>query len=233
MSGPARPGSPPLAVAALFAALAGGVDAIGYLMLGRLFVSFMSGNSTVLSVAIVRRDWSEALRAGGIIGLFVLGVAGGVVVARLAGRWRMPVVLLVVALLLAAAAAWSGDGVPAGAFAATVLAMGALNAALDRAGGISVGLTYVTGALVRFGHGLGDALTGHPGDGAWREQAVPWISLVAGSAAGAAAQMAYGRDALWGASGVALALACCTGAVPRLRGAKPDGRTGTQPTPRP
>lgn len=210
--------SPPLAVAALLAALAGGVDAIGYLLLGRLFVSYMSGNSTMLGIALARRDWSEALRAGAIIALFVSGAAMGAVIARLARRWRMPVVLLAVALLLAVAAGWWGDGLPGGAMTATVLAMGMLNAALDRAGGVSVGLTYVTGALARFGHGLGDALAGSAGDAGWREQAVPWIGLLAGAVAGTAAQAAYGRDALWGAAGVALALACCTGAAPRLRG---------------
>lgn len=228
VTGQERPGaSPPLAVAALLAALAGGVDAVGYLLLGRLFVSFMSGNSTVLGVALARREWSEVLRAGGIIALFVCGAAMGAVIARLARRWRLPVVLLVVALLLAVAAGWWGEGLPAGAMAATVLAMGVLNAALDRAGGIPVGLTYVTGALTRFGHGLGDALAGHPGGANWRKQAVPWVSLVAGAAAGAAAEAAYGRNALWGAAGVALALACCTGAAPRLRGVGADGQAGT------
>lgn len=219
VAGPARYGaSPPLAVAALLTALAGGVDAIGYLLLGRLFVSYMSGNSTVLGIALARGNWSEALRAGAIIALFVSGSALGAVVARLARRWRMPVVLLVVALLLAVAAGWWGNGLPTGAMAATVLAMGILNAALDRAGGVPVGLTYVTGALARFGHGLGNALAGHPGDASWRKQAVPWIGLAAGAVAGAAAEAAYGRDALWAAAGVALVLACCTGAVPRLRG---------------
>ena len=76
--------------------------------------------------------------------------------------------------------------------------------------------------------GLGDALAGHGGDDAgWREQAVPWISLVAGAVAGAAAEASYGRDALWVADGIALALACCTGAAPRLRGAGADGQAGT------
>ncbi len=212
--------SPPLVIAALLAALAGGVDAIGYLLLGRLFVSFMSGNSTMLGVAIQRRDWSEGLRAGGLILLFVAGAAAGAVIARFARQRRMPAVLLAVASLLALAAGWPGSDLPGIAVAVTVLAMGALNAALDRAGGVSVSLTYVTGALARFGHGLGDALAGHSDGIGWRAQAVPWIGLVAGLVAGAAAQVAYGRDALWAAAGGAFALACCTGAIPRLRGVR-------------
>lgn len=210
--------SPPLLIAALLTALAGGVDAIGYLLLGKLFVSFMSGNSTMLGVALQRRDWTEGLQAGGLIVLFVAGAAAGAVIARSAQQRRLPAVLLTVASLLAIAAGWPGGGSPAGAVAATVLAMGALNAALDRAGGVSVGLTYVTGALAHFGHGLGDALAGHSDGSGWRAQVVPWIGLVAGSVAGAAAQVAFGRDALWAAAGVAFALACCTGTIPRLRG---------------
>ena len=59
----AKAGSPPLLVAGLLATLAGAVDAIGYIMLGQLFVAFMSGNSTVLAVSLVDRNWAEAGRA--------------------------------------------------------------------------------------------------------------------------------------------------------------------------
>ena len=45
-----------LIFAGLLAALAGMVDAIGYLHLGGLFVSFMSGNSTQLAAAIGQGD---------------------------------------------------------------------------------------------------------------------------------------------------------------------------------
>ncbi len=41
-----------------------------------------------------------------------------------------------------------------------VLAMGALNAAMHRAGKVAVSLTFVTGTLVRFGQGFGDFLAG-------------------------------------------------------------------------
>lgn len=50
----------PLAIA--LAALAGYVDAIGFLRLGGFFVSFMSGNSTRLAVGIASRS-ADALIA--------------------------------------------------------------------------------------------------------------------------------------------------------------------------
>src|SRR5215472_19023315 len=49
-----------LVLAAMLAALAGMVDAIGYLHLKGLFVSFMSGNSTQLAVSLGQGNLAEA-----------------------------------------------------------------------------------------------------------------------------------------------------------------------------
>ena len=59
--------------------------------------------------------------------------------------------------------------------------MGALNAAMNKVGGASVSLTYVTGALVKFGQGAGNWLTGRRADTSWLLQAPMWASLLAGS----------------------------------------------------
>ena len=50
-------------LAACLAALAGYVDAIGFLKLGGLFVSFMSGNSTRLAVGLAVEHPQLALKA--------------------------------------------------------------------------------------------------------------------------------------------------------------------------
>ena len=209
-------GSPPLLVAMLLATLAGAVDAIGYIILGRLFVAFMSGNSTVLAVSAVDGNWSEAGRAAWIVAAFVGGVAFGTVLARLSRPYQMPVVLGSVTALLTLAAAWPGAGpVPV---AAMVFAMGMVNTATDTAGGVPVSLTFVTGALVRFGRGLGHVLTGDRKDLSWLAQSALWAGLVAGAALGAAGHLMLGRDALWGTAIAAGALTMLTVAIPRLRG---------------
>jgi len=77
-------------------------------------------------------------------------------------------VLVGVAILLATAA------VLATAFQPMVFAMGALNAAMRRAGNIPVSLTFVTGVLVRFGQGLGDFLTRRITGWSWLAQGSPW-----------------------------------------------------------
>lgn len=63
----------PLGEALVLIAIAGSVDAIGFLRLGQLFVSFISGDTTKLSVAASQGDWSAAAAPGGIVGSFVLG----------------------------------------------------------------------------------------------------------------------------------------------------------------
>ncbi|MBE7186308.1 MAG: DUF1275 family protein, partial [Methylobacterium mesophilicum] len=86
-------------LAASLAALGGYVDAIGFLKLGGLFVSFMSGNSTRLAVGLAR-DPSEAAIAAALIASFVGGVVAGSLLAAAAGAARKPAVLALAAALL-------------------------------------------------------------------------------------------------------------------------------------
>jgi Protein of unknown function (DUF1275) len=136
-----------LVLAGFLAALAGMVDVIAYLHLGGLFVAFMSGNSTQLGAALGQADLAEAGIIFKLVVLFVAGAAGGQVLAGLAGRFHLAIVLIAVTLLLVLAAVLATAPEP------IVLAMGALNASLRRAGNIPVSLTFVTGVLVRFGQG--------------------------------------------------------------------------------
>jgi len=180
-----------LLLAGLLAALAGAVDAIGYLHLGGLFISFMSGNSTQMAAAIGQGDLAEAGSIAKLIVLFVAGAAGGQIVANFAGARHLAWVLVTVVVLLVAAAALRAAPEP------MVLAMGALNASLRRAGNIPVSLTFVTGVLVRFAQGLGDFLTRRATGPVWLLQAVPWVGLIAGAILGAVAYGRVGETALW------------------------------------
>ena len=53
---------------------------------------------------------------------------------------------------------------------------------MQHAGKATVSITFVTGALVRFGQGIGGLLGGRTGGWLWLAQAVPWTGLVAGAA---------------------------------------------------
>jgi uncharacterized membrane protein YoaK (UPF0700 family) len=114
-------------------------------------------------------------------------------------------VLLAEALLLAAAALGYAIGLPNAAVAAMVLAMGLENAVFQIEGGAGLGLTYVTGALVKVGQLLATALTGGPRWG-WAPNLLLWAALVAGAACGALAYHWINLAAIWFAAGAALAL---------------------------
>jgi uncharacterized membrane protein YoaK (UPF0700 family) len=189
-----------LILAALLAGLAGMVDAIGFLRLGHLFVSYMSGNTTQFAVAVGRNRLAEAGSILLLIVLFVLGAAGGQLIVHFTGRRHLTAVLATVMALLMLAAVMETAPAP------MVLAMGALNAAMHRAGNVAVSLTFVTGTLVRFGQGLGDFLAGRADGWAWAAQAVPWVGLIAGATIAGTAYERIGSAVDWVPVGAAGAL---------------------------
>jgi uncharacterized membrane protein YoaK (UPF0700 family) len=192
-------------LACALSALAGYVDGIGYLHLGGLFVSFMSGNSTRLGVTLAAGQWTEASAALGLIVLFVAGAAGGCLIVLGRGVHRQPWVLLVEALLLALSALSYAFGLSRVAIAAIVLAMGLENAVFQIEGGGGLGLTYVTGALVKAGQLIAAALNGGARL-AWVPNLLLWAALVAGALLGAMAYHRINLAAIWFAAAFALAL---------------------------
>ena len=194
-----------VALACALSALAGYVDGIGFLHLGGLFVSFMSGNSTRMGVSLADGQWLDAATALGLIALFVIGAAGGSLIVLGRGANRQPWLLLVEALLLATAALCYAFGLPNVAIATIVLAMGLENAVFQIDGGAGLGLTYVTGALVKAGQLFAEALTGGARWG-WAPNLLLWAALVAGSVCGALAYYWINLAAIWFAAGGALAL---------------------------
>jgi uncharacterized membrane protein YoaK (UPF0700 family) len=203
-----------LALACALSALAGYVDGIGFLHLGGLFVSFMSGNSTRMGVSLAQGDWSNAAAALGLVALFVVGAAGGSLIVLGRGANRQPWVLLVEAALLAVAALCYAFGRSNAAIAAMVLAMGLENAVFQIEGGAGLGLTYVTGALVKVGQLVAGALTGGA-RWAWLPNLLLWAALVTGAVCGALAYHWINLAAIWFAAGVALALSGMVAATTR------------------
>jgi uncharacterized membrane protein YoaK (UPF0700 family) len=192
-------------LACALSALAGYVDGIGFLQLGGLFVSFMSGNSTRMGVSLAQGHWLNAAEVLGLIALFVIGAAAGSLIVLGRGAHRQPLVLLAEALLLAAAALCHTFGLSNVAIAAIVLAMGLENAVFQIDGGGGLGLTYITGALVKVGQLAAAALTGGARWG-WAPNLLLWAALVAGSVCGALAYHWLNLAAIWFAAAAALAL---------------------------
>lgn len=200
------------ALALGFAALAGFVDAIGFLQSGGLFVSFMSGNSTRLAIGAAEAA-RVALAAGALIALFVLGVIFNVLFAgRVATVHRKVAATGAVAAALIAAAIAQSLGGGMVALGLLVVAMGASNAIFQRDGDVSIGVTYMTGTLVRLGHRIAGALRGEDRT-AWLPYLLLWLALVLGGVAGAVGAIRSTTASLWFAAAVAVVL---TGVVRRL-----------------
>jgi uncharacterized membrane protein YoaK (UPF0700 family) len=204
-----------ITLACALSALAGYVDGIGFLHLGGLFVSFMSGNSTRMGVSLAAGEWGAAADALGLIALFVVGAAAGSLIVLGRGVHRQPFVLLAEGLLLAAAALAHAFGSPSVAVAAIVLAMGLENAVFQIHGGAGLGLTYVTGALVKVGQLIAAAVTGGDRFG-WVPNLLLWAALVMGSLCGALAYHWINLGAIWFAAALALGLSAIVAATIHL-----------------
>jgi uncharacterized membrane protein YoaK (UPF0700 family) len=160
-------------------------------------------------------DWVRAAEALGLIALFVIGAAFGSLIVLGRGVHRQPWVLLAEALLLAVAALCYALGLSNLAVAAIVTAMGLESAVFKIEGGGGLGLTYVTGALVKVGQYLAVAVAG--GDRlSWVPNFLLWAALVAGGVCGAATYHWINLAAIWFAAGAALALSAIVAATIHL-----------------
>jgi uncharacterized membrane protein YoaK (UPF0700 family) len=181
-----------------FAAMAGMVDAIGFLASGGFFLSFMSGNSTRLSIGMAQGAPYVLMVAA-----LILSFVGGVIWGSLTGNGKNTATNKRQAMILA--------GISASLFVAPILAdfgwllpaicvaafcMGAENTLYEREGSVSFGLTYMTGALVKIGQGLATMLRGGERT-AWLPYLFLWAGLMGGAVIGASVFAIYGILSLW------------------------------------
>jgi uncharacterized membrane protein YoaK (UPF0700 family) len=157
------------------AVTSGATDAIGYLALGHVFTSAMTGNLVLLAISL---GHTNGERAGRVVVSLVAFTVGCAVGARIAGAPRAqdpvwpPAITRALALeagLFACYAAewWAVGGHPTIAAKAALLGTGAValgiqSATMQRFGVAGLNTTFLSGALVRFvsqlatGHRFGD-----------------------------------------------------------------------------
>lgn len=146
------------------------VDAVGYLILIRLALSHMSGNTIQVGLAASRADWSTLLAWLLPVPLFVIGILLGALIqeaARQLGLRSTLTVLfaleaaLLLAFILCANALVGGrqsvhlSGSEFFLLAAlAAVAMGMQTATVHKVGGQMVRTTYITGMLSDFGEAI-------------------------------------------------------------------------------
>ncbi|MCZ4429174.1 YoaK family protein [Agrobacterium sp. SOY23] len=201
-----------IALVAAISFIAGMTDAVGLHISGD-FVSFMTGNTTRAAVSAQAGLYPHAAKLLFAIVAFVAGNAGGIMVAHKFER-RIFAVLLGVGSLVAIAALLRGEATALAQFYLVVFAMGMVNAAVEHIEGLPIGLTYVTGALSRFGRGIGRFLLGDRSLD-WGIQIVPWLGMLSGAICGAILGATLQSDALWVVAGAVFAVAIATLIIPR------------------
>ena len=198
-------------VTVLLAALAGIVDALAFSGLGGFFASFMSGNTTRFGVGLADGWNGAAATAAALVLSFVAGamfgtIAGTAAAERLGSARRAEAVMGLVTILLALGAAVGTVAPLTLAMLLLAAAMGAQNGVIAPDGEVRVGLTYMTGTLVRIGQRLARRLMGDPTAPGARRDLLLWLGFVAGVTLGAVGWNWLGLAALWVVAALAAAL---------------------------
>lgn len=157
----------------LLAINSGATDAIGFVGLGGVFTSVMTGNMVLLGVGIGNQDATLAVNSAAAIACFALGAGIGARIAHLPREgdpvWPKAVTRALavegVVLLLFLAGWWVTGGDPDGAaqlglLVVNAVALGIQSSAIQRFGVSGLSTTYLTGTLTTVvirlmtGHGL-------------------------------------------------------------------------------
>jgi uncharacterized membrane protein YoaK (UPF0700 family) len=200
------------------AALAGFIDAVGFLAFGQVFLASPEPSGTILGVSLAGGSKISYV-AGAVLFSFFLGVVLTTLCTFRLVRFRRTAILSgVVPCIFVALLGLEGHN-PYVALALLAATMGALHCVFERDPEPLREALYPSTQIVRMGEALGsDRRTGK--SGVLGQHCLFWLSFIAGGTSGAIAWVAIGR---WALALTAIAtglLAIYTGLVERNLGAK-------------
>ncbi|MFC0239145.1 YoaK family protein [Rhodopseudomonas telluris] len=194
--------------APLLTSTAGFLDAVGYTHLAGLYVSFMSGNSARLGLAIAEGDRQLLLACVLVISSFVAGAFAGSLVSDPAGRFKLTAILAMEIVLLLVAIALSRWSSSHAVMFPVCMAMGLQNAAHETVAGVEVGKSFITGFVFNFGKALAQLARGRGGVTLALAYGMSWAAFVGGVSLGSLALRHFGlTGAMSVAVGVLIAVA--------------------------
>lgn len=172
--------------------VAGFLDAACFTYLSGLYVSFMSGNSAGLGIAIDHRNLPFVGAAVLAAACFVGGVfVGSTAISPTSEKGPPSIIACQTMLLLLTVVVIEKCGAPWSVIP-LCFSMGLQNAVPRHVAGVEVGRGFVTGALFGVGHSLAQALKAPKQIAGAAVHFATWISLVAGAVAGSASLSRFG-----------------------------------------
>lgn len=193
---------------------AGFVDGLFFIHLGGYFVSFMSGNSTRAAADLAQGNFGGWFAASLLIVSFVLGVMISSFAVRYGPKRFHPPVESLLSDRVAphGAAVWAAFTLMLlGAIASVIPAVdmlapfiiasatGALNGTFTRRGEVTVGLTYMTGTLVKMGQSFASAIALRSSVYFARfiRYLFLWLAIAVGALVGGWAYVLIGLQSVW------------------------------------
>jgi uncharacterized membrane protein YoaK (UPF0700 family) len=170
--------------ATLMTMLAGFLDAVGYVQLQHLYVSFMSGNSTHFGMSVAHGDWSDVLFAGVVIGSFVVGACLATLIREISNRFEIMAVLTSEFLIFLGALGLAASAYDRPALVLVAIAMGAQNTLHQIVGGADVGKGFITGTLFGLGQSLALWLRQRKPITLTASKLLSWVAFIGGAVVG-------------------------------------------------
>ena len=180
-----EPGLSRLLLSSTLVLLAGFIDSIGYLGMGKIYLSFMSGNSTKLGIALFEANYGVWATTGTVILLFIAGAFVGTFITECWSKKHMTLILSVECILFLLAVILLLQSHKPYIMFPIAMAMGMQNTMHQMVAHADVGKGFVSGTLFGIGQALAKAVRGKAPASEWAVLALSWFIFVIGAALGA------------------------------------------------